>query len=218
MLKRKNIIKDNFISIETWRIFRIIREFTRAFKVLFAIDPAVSIFGSARLTPNNKYYEKAYQVAYKLSKKGYSIVTGGGGGIMEAANKGAKDANSKSIGLNIELSKEQIANKYLDISLKFRYFFCRKVMFVKYAKAFVFLPGGFGTMDEFFEIATLIQTKRIDTIPLILVGKKYWHNVIEYIKQNMLPFNMITETDMNIFYITDNPDKVVNIIEKFYNK
>jgi len=213
---KEGIIKDDLSSEEPWRIFRIMEEFMQGFKVLFKIGPAVSIFGSARLDAKDEYYKKSYTVAYKLAKAGYSIITGGGPGIMEAANKGAKSARGNSVGLSIELPISQKANKYIDTLLNFRYFFCRKVMFVKYAKATIFLPGGFGTMDEFFEIITLIQTKKVHKIPVILIGSKYWNNLLGWIRSDLLAGNLISKKDLGIFKITDSPQEAVDIIEKFY--
>lgn len=216
MTKQEGIIKDDLTSKEPWRVLRIMDEFVKGFEVLFKVGPAISIFGSSRIEPDNKYYKKAYRIAYELAGRGYGIITGGGPGIMEAANKGAKDANGKSIGLNIEVPVKQKPNKYIDTLLNFRYFFCRKVMFVKYTKGLIFLPGGFGTMDEFFEIITLIQTKRIDNIPVILVGCSFWKGLIKWIKQIMLSNNMISKSDLKNFNLTDSSKKAVEIIEDFY--
>lgn len=217
MIEQEGVIRDDLTSKEPWRIFRIMEEFINGFQVLFKVGSAVSIFGSSRAKPNNEYCKKAYQLSYKLAKKGYGIVTGGGPGIMEAANKGAKDAKGKSIGLNIKLPVQQKPNPYVDTLLNFKYFFCRKVMFVKYTKGLVFFPGGFGTMDEFFEIITLIQTKRIDEVPVVLIGFEYWDGLIKWIKKTMLSNNMISRSDLKIFHLTDSPQKAVNIIDRFYS-
>jgi uncharacterized protein (TIGR00730 family) len=193
-------------------------EFVEGFEELSEIGPAVTIFGSARTRPHHKYYKLAEQIAYKLAKARYAVITGAGSGIMEAANKGAKRANGESIGLNIDVPVVQKANSYVTKLLDFKYFFCRKVMFVKYAKAFVVLPGGFGTMDEFFEAITLIQTRRIAPFPVILVGKEYWQGLIGWLNSHMLKQNRIDKKDLDIFKITDDPDKVVEIIRNFYSR
>jgi uncharacterized protein (TIGR00730 family) len=208
----------NFIKEEPWRVFRIMSEFVEGFEELSEIGPAVTIFGSARTRPHHKYYKLAEQIAYKLAKARYAVITGAGSGIMEAANKGAKRANGESIGLNIDVPVVQKANSYVTKLLDFKYFFCRKVMFVKYAKAFVVLPGGFGTMDEFFEAITLIQTRRIAPFPVILVGKEYWQGLIGWLNSHMLKQNRIDKKDLDIFKITDDPDKVVEIIRNFYSR
>jgi len=171
---------------EPWRIFRIMAEFVEGFEELASVGPAVSIFGSARAKPGDKYYELARETASEVAKAGFAVITGGGGGIMEAANKGAAEAGGKSIGLNIELPVEQKPNKYQNLSMHFRYFFCRKVMFLKYANGFVVMPGGFGTMDEYFESLVLIQTLKQAYFPVILMSSKYWQGLIDWIKNVML--------------------------------
>ena len=203
-------------SEEPWRIFRIMAEFVEGFDELSTIGPAVSIFGSARIKPGEKYYELASDTAREIVKAGFAVITGGGGGIMEAANKGASDAGGKSIGLNIELPMEQKPNKYQNLSLNFRYFFCRKVMFSKYANGFIVMPGGFGTMDEFFESMVLIQTLKQAHFPVILMGTNFWSGLIEWIKEQMLDNNSyISPEDMDVFTIEDDPVKVAEIIVDF---
>ncbi len=213
-MNRKNQ-KNNFTSEDPWRIFRIMSEFVEGFDVLSKIGPAVSIFGSARTKQNNKYYKLATEIAAVLSKEGFAIVTGAGPGIMEAANKGAIKAKGKSIGLNIQVPIVQKPNKYIETLLDFRYFFCRKVMFVKYSNAFIIMPGGFGTMDELLEAITLIQTERIKLFPVILVGKEYWSGLIEWIKNKMLKDGNISKEDLRLFKISDDPKEIVSIIKNF---
>ena len=203
-------------SEEPWRIFRIMAEFVEGFDELTPIGPAVSIFGSARTEPGGKYYQLAVDTAKEVVKAGFAVITGGGGGIMEAANKGATEAGGKSIGLNIELPMEQKPNKYQNLSLNFRYFFCRKVMFLKYANGFVVMPGGFGTMDEFFESMVLIQTLKQAHFPVILMGSDFWSGLIEWVKDQMLKNNSyISPEDMDVFTIEDDPVKVAKIIVDF---
>jgi uncharacterized protein (TIGR00730 family) len=206
------------IADDSWRMFRIISEFVDGFEALGQIKKAVSIFGSARTQRNEKYYIAAEKVAYLLAKKGYAIITGGGGGIMEAANKGASEAKGISIGLNIELPHEQKPNPYANIQMGFRYFFARKVMFVKYASAFVAFPGGYGTMDEFFEAITLIQTHKIKPFPIVLFGKEYWSGLIKWIKTKLLQDDFISPGDDRLFDVVDTPEDVVKIILKKYKR
>jgi len=208
----------DFTQEETWRVFRIMSEFVDGFEELSKLGPAVTIFGSARSKPSDKYYKLTEKLAYKLAKAKYAVITGAGLGIMEAANKGAKKAGGKSIGLNIDVPVVQNPNKYITQLIDFRYFFCRKVMFVKYAKAFVVVPGGFGTMDEFFESITLIQTERIRPFPVILIGKEYWQGIMDWMKEHMLKKDLVRKKDLNIFKITDSPDEVLKIIKDFYKK
>lgn len=211
-------IKDDFTQEETWRIFRIMSEFVDGFEVLAELGKAVSIFGSSRTKPGTKYYKLAEEISYLLAKENYAIITGSGPGLMEAANKGAKRAKGKSIGLNIQLPLQQKPNKYVDMLLDFRYFFVRKVMFVKYAKAFVILPGGYGTLDEFTEAINLIQTQRIAQFPVILFNKEYWNGMVDWLKQVVLKNGCISKEDLNIFTVVDTPKEVVNAIIKFYEK
>ncbi len=208
--------KEDFTKEDTWRIFRIMSEFVDGFEVLSDVGQAVSIFGSARARPDSKFYKLAEEVAYQIAKAGYAIITGSGPGLMEAANKGAQRAGGQSIGLNIHLPCEQKPNKYVDTVLGFRYFFVRKVMFVKYAKAFVILPGGFGTLDEFFEAITLIQTKRISRFPVILFGRKYWAPLVDWLKQTVLTHGNIVQKDLDIFILVDEPQEAAKAIKKFY--
>ena len=203
---------------DPWRVFRIMAEFVDGFETLAKYQPAVTIFGSARTKKSEEYYKLAVDTSKKLVKSGFSVITGGGPGIMEAANKGALKANGNSIGLNIELPFEQKPNPFINIMLSYHYFFCRKVMFVKYATAFVIFPGGFGTLDEFFEALTLIQTQRIERFPVILVGKKYWKGLLSWLKNVMLENKYIDGDDMFIFKVTDDPAEVVTIINDFYQK
>ena len=225
---KKNIIENpihlkNWNEIKTsdsWQIFKIMSEFVNAFEKLAKIGPCVSIFGSARTKNNNLYYDLAEEIAIMLTKKGYGVITGGGNGIMEAGNKGAKKGKGKSVGLNIELPFEQKANKYIDSDklINFDYFFCRKVMFVKYAQGFIVMPGGFGTLDELFEALTLIQTKKIGKFPIVLVGKKYWKGLIDWIKDVMLKEKNIDKEDLNLFFLVDTAKEAVDKIDIFYNK
>ncbi|MFC1808625.1 TIGR00730 family Rossman fold protein [Candidatus Omnitrophota bacterium] len=200
---------------ETWRVFRIMAEFVDGFEFMSTTQPAISIFGSARTCATDKNYTLAKQIAFQLVKAGYSIITGGGPGIMEAANRGAKEAGGKSIGLNIQLPMEQKPNRFITHMLNFRYFFCRKVMFVKYARGFVIMPGGFGTLDEFFEAVTLIQTNRIEPFPVVLVGSAYWRGLLEWMKKVLLKQKSISKEDLEQFYVVDNPQDVVKIIKEF---
>jgi len=203
---------------ETWRIFRIMSEFVEGFEELSNVKRAVSIFGSARMSRNNHHYKAVMELAELLSKKGFSIITGGGPGIMEAGNRGAKKGKGLSIGLNIEIPKEQTPNKYQDKRLDFRYFFARKVMFVKYSVGYVITPGGFGTMDEFFEALTLMQTGKIRRFPIIMFGKDYWDDLLKWMRKTLIPAGTISKEDMSLFCITDDPEEVVRIIEESYEK
>jgi uncharacterized protein (TIGR00730 family) len=206
----ENPVKD------LWRIFRIMAEFTEGFEAMAEVGPAVSIFGSARTEPGDKYYELARQTAASLVKSDFAVITGGGGGIMEAANRGAAEAGGKSIGLNIDLPMEQIPNPYQNLAMHFRYFFCRKVMFLKYAHGFIVLPGGFGTMDEFFEALTLIQTLKQASFPVILMGSEYWAGLLQWIEEKMLvERGYISSEDTNLFKVVDNPEEATEIIVDF---
>ena len=201
---------------DLWRIFRVMAEFVEGFDELGSIGPAVSFFGSSRAKPEQHYYKLAQQTASEIAKAGFAIITGGGSGIMEAANKGAAEAGGKSIGLNIELPLEQVPNEYQNLSLHFRYFFCRKVMFLKYAHGFIVFPGGFGTMDEFFESLVLIQTLKQASFPVILMGSEYWQGLIKWMKEKMLKeYNHISPEDMNVFTVLDDPQAATKIIVDF---
>jgi uncharacterized protein (TIGR00730 family) len=211
----KQYVIDDLSAKESWRIFRIISEFVDGIEHLQEIYPAVSVFGSASITETDPVYEMGRKVGRLLAENGFSVVTGGGPGAMEATNRGAFEAKGKSVGLNIHLPKEQKSNPYTSISIDFRYFFIRKVMFVKYAVAYVILPGGFGTMDELFEAMTLIQTNRIKPFPVILLGKDYWKDLIAWIKKTMLmKHRMICPDDMDLFQCVDDPAAAVAAIKR----
>jgi uncharacterized protein (TIGR00730 family) len=204
---------------DLWRIFRVMAEFTEGFQELASVGPAVSIFGSARLAPRHKYYKLAETTARKLAQAGFAIITGGGGGVMEAANKGAAQAGGRSIGLNIELPQEQIPNDFQNLSLHFRYFFVRKVMFLKYAHGFIAFPGGYGTMDEFFESAVLIQTLKQAHFPVVLMAGEYWDGLIRWMKEKMLTeHGFISPEDLLVYTVADDPDEAVKIIVDFRQK
>jgi len=214
---KKLLMQDDFKREDTWRIFRIMSEFVDGFEVLSKIGKAVTIFGSARAKPGTKFYKLAEEVAYHIAKAKYAVITGSGPGLMEAANKGAQRAGGHSIGLNIHLPCEQKPNKYVDTVLGFRYFFVRKVMFVKYAKAFVILPGGYGTLDEFFEAITLIQTERIAKFPVILFNRQYWKPLLEWLKKTVYSHSHVDQSDLNLFIVVDEPKEVAQAIKKFYS-
>lgn len=209
-------IKDHVFSKESWKMFQIMAEFVEGFERLAHLSKTVSLFGSARSKPDSKYYKKAEIIAYKLSEAGFAIVTGGGPGIMEAANKGASKGPAPTVGLNIELPHEETSNSYQDISLKFRHFFSRKVMFVKYASAYVVLPGGFGTLDELAEILTLIQTGKSRRIPIILVEKEFWNGLFKWLNDTMVAQNMINAVDLELVQFIEDPDEIVSAINNFY--
>jgi uncharacterized protein (TIGR00730 family) len=208
-------------TTDSWRVFKIISELVEGYEKLARIGPCVSIFGSARTHQNDKYYKLAEEIAFNLTQKGYGIITGGGPGIMEAANKGARRGNGRSVGINIDLPFEQHPNPYIDSDklITFDHFFVRKVMFMKYAQGFIVLPGGFGTFDELFEAITLIQTRKIGKFPIILVGKKYWSGLMEWIKEEMLTEeHTISDADLEIFSVVDTADEAVDTIVKFYSR
>ena len=208
-------------SHDSWEIFKIMGEFVEGFERLSRIGPCVSIFGSARTNLNNQYYTIAEELAFQLTKNKFGVITGGGPGIMEAGNKGAKRGGGKSVGLNIVLPFEQMPNSYIDNDkiINFDYFFVRKVMFIKYAQGFIVLPGGFGTLDEMFEALTLIQTKKSGKFPVILIGKSFWSGLLNWIKDVLLKEeNNISEEDMDLIKIVDNPDEAVHLINNFYKK
>ena len=204
--------QDEFTRTDTWRVFRIMGEFVEGFDELATITRGVSIFGSARTRPDNPQYKAAQETASLLSRAGFAVITGGGPGIMEAANRGAFEAGGLSIGCNIELPFEQYANPYLTRSLTFKYFFVRKTMFVKYSTAFIIFPGGFGTLDELFEALTLIQTRKIKNFPVVLFGSDYWGGMVEWVKGFMLSEGKIAENDLKLLHLTDSPAEAVEIV------
>ncbi len=206
---------------DSWAIFKIMGEFVNGFEKMSRIGPCVSIFGSARTKPDNKYYMLAENISKRIVEAGYGVITGGGPGIMEAGNKGAHLGGGTSVGLNIDLPFEQHDNPYIDSdkNLDFDYFFVRKVMFVKYSQGFVVMPGGFGTLDELFEAITLIQTKKIERFPIIMVGKEFWQGVIDWIKITLLEkFENVSATDLDLIHLVDTEDEVINILDEFYKK
>jgi uncharacterized protein (TIGR00730 family) len=209
--------KDKY-SEEAWRIFRIMAEFVDGFETLEKIEKAITIWGSARVKEDDIWYKKAVETAKLLAQKGYTIITGGGPGIMEAANKGASEIGAESIGLNIELPEEQKPNPYIKTLISFRYFFTRKVMFIKYTKGFIIFPGGFGTLDEFTEAITLIQTKRIHKFPVVLMDEEYWDGFIKWMSDILLKRGYIDKEDLKIFKVVNEPEEAVKIIENFYKK
>ena len=215
MTKRKRDAQDLKME-DPWRVFRIMAEFVDGFHELSEVGPAVSIFGSARTKETNPWYKQAEKTAALLAQKGYAVITGAGPGIMEAGNKGAAKVKGNSIGLNIDLPYEQKPNRYVKRLISFHYFFCRKFMFVKYAEAYVIFPGGFGTLDEFFESTTLIQTGRMGKFPVILYGSKFWGGLIDWFKQSVLKEKNIDSEDLNIFQVVDTPEGVIEAIKKFY--
>jgi len=205
---------------DLWSVFKIMGEFVEGYDKLFKIGPCVSIFGSARSNPGDRYYELAMETANMVTQQGFGVITGGGPGIMEAANKGASMGKGKSVGLGISLPHEQGVNQFVDpdYEIDFNYFFARKVMFVKYAQGFIVFPGGFGTLDEFFEALTLIQTSKISRFPIILMGSEYWEGLVSWIKGNMVEAGTISPGDIDLFHLTDEPREAVNIICDFYKK
>ena len=203
---------------DTWTVFKIMGEFVEGFETLRPVWPAVSIFGSARVGRHHPYYRLAVDVARALSDAGFSVITGGGGGIMEAANSGADQGRGRSIGLNIKLPNEQVANDFADTVIHFNYFFARKVMFVKYACGFVGLPGGYGTMDEIFEALTLRQTRKIRDFPVVLLGTNYWQGLLDWMEECLVSEKMITRRDFGLLRVTDDVDEVVQLIERSYAK
>lgn len=213
-MSEKQYLIDEFNTKDSWRILKILAEFVDGFEELSDVYPCVSIFGSARVSPGEDTYEKTTHIAKKLAENGFNILTGGGPGIMEAANKGAKEGGGKSVGLNIHLPMEQKPNSFANIKLEFKYFFVRKVMFIKYAQAYIGMPGGFGTLDEIFEAMTLIQTKRIKPFPVILVGSDYWIDLWEWVHKSLLVKNLVSPEDMDLVTILDDPDEVVKIIKR----
>ena len=215
MDEKNQFVVDALSIEESWRIFRIMAEFVEAIETLSRVKNAVSIFGSARTTPDDPYYQKAETLSRLLAERGFGVITGGGPGIMEAANKGAAGAGGQSVGMNIRLPLEQKPNPYANISIDYKYFFTRKVMFVKYAMAYVVMPGGFGTLDELFEALTLLQTKRIKAFPVILMGSEYWKGLIDWLKKTALRNNKISATDLELFQVIDDPEEAVKHIQKY---
>jgi uncharacterized protein (TIGR00730 family) len=213
MAERQYLIDDMTVT-DSWRLFRIIAEFVDGFETLAEVQPAVSIFGSKCMCPDNPTYEKAVQLAKLLAQNGFTVITGGGSGIMEAANKGAMEGGGKSVGLNIDLPTEEPPNAYTNIPLSFRYFFVRKVMFVKYAVAYIIFPGGFGTLDELFEAITLIQTAKIKPFPVILVERDYWQGLLDWIKGTLLKAQHISPQDLEIMQVIDDPNEIVKYIKR----
>lgn len=205
---------------DSWQIFKIMAEFVDGFEKLAKIGPCVSIFGSARTPEDNTYYQMSVQIARLLADRGYGVISGGGPGIMEAANRGAYEMGGKSVGLNIELPFEQFHNKYIDRDkiLDFNYFFVRKVMFMKYSQGYIVMPGGFGTMDELFEAITLIQTGKIARFPIVLVGSEYWGGLLEWVKNTMLKAGNISEEDLNLYRLVDTAEEAAEHIFRFYDK
>ena len=215
MVAEKQYLVDALSIEESWRIFRIMAEFVESIEELSTLGNAVSIFGSARVKPGDLWYQKAEYLARRLVEKGFSVITGGGPGVMEAANKGAAEGGGKSVGINIHLPFEQKPNPYANISLDYKYFFIRKVMFIKYAVAYVILPGGYGTMDELTEALTLIQTRRIKSFPVILLGTDYWKGLMDWLSDTMLKEDKILPEDLDLIRITDDPDEAVRYIQRF---
>ena len=217
---KKNLINgkypiDDFKTGESWRLFKIMGEFVEGIDSLHNLGPAVSIFGSARTKPDHLYYTKACELAALFAENNYAVITGGGPGIMEAANKGASDFDVDSIGLNINLPFEQEPNPYATTQIEFKYFFVRKVMFLKYAQGYIIMPGGFGTLDELFETITLIQTQRIKKMPIILAGTEFWSGLVDWIKERLLGEFMISEADMDLFHLLDDPDDILKVVREF---
>ncbi len=217
---KNNEKKPPTTSLDAWRVFRIISEFVDGFETMTNIGPSVTIFGSARTPPDHVYYKQGIEVGKKIAQKGFAVITGGGPGLMEAANRGAQEGKGISCGISITLPFEAEPNKYIHpkYRLDFRYFFVRKVMFVRYAQAFVFLPGGYGTLDELFEVLTLIQTEKIRPIPIFLFGSKYWHGLTEWLHKTVLAERNLDSKDLALFTVTDDPDAIASAIEKHFRE
>lgn len=209
--------RDNALTRDSWKIFQIMSEFVEGFQQLADISPSVSIFGSARFKPDNPWFTETEALSRMLSDSGFAVVSGGGPGVMEAANRGAFAGKSASVGLNIKLPHEQSGNPFQDISLNFKYFFARKVMFVKYASAYIIMPGGFGTLDEMAEILTLVQTGKSKRIPIILYGSEFWSGLVEWFQDTLVSEGTISKTDLDLFTITDDPQVAINTIFDFYD-
>lgn len=215
IIKEPKYCLDNTVVGDSWRMFRIMAEFVDGFDAMSAIDvPAVTIYGSARTPADDKYYILADAIASGLAKSGYCVITGGGPGIMEAANKGAAEAGGLSVGLNIDLPHEQDGNPFANLPLDFKYFFVRKVMFMKYSMGFVCMPGGFGSLDELFEALTLIQTERIKPFPIVLVGSEFWSGLVDWLREKLLGHGNISEEDLDLFVVLDDADEVVNYLKQ----
>jgi uncharacterized protein (TIGR00730 family) len=210
--------RPEFLDSDPWRSLRILSEFVEGFDAMAAVGPAVSVFGSARTKPNHRYYRQARELGRMLAKAGYGVITGGGPGIMEAANRGCQEGGGLSVGCNIELPMEQGLNPYVDLGVEFRYFFARKVMFVKYADAFVIFPGGYGTLDELFEALTLIQTHKVRDFPVILMGTEYWTGMIDWIRASLLAEAAINPEDVDLLRLTDDPEEAVTIIGAYQDR
>ncbi|GMQ77181.1 MAG: TIGR00730 family Rossman fold protein [Gammaproteobacteria bacterium] len=214
----ESVAPSRIMSRESWKIFQIMAEFVAGFEHLSQIQPSVSIFGSSRIAPGHAYYALTEQITRMLSDSGFTVISGGGPGLMEAANRGAFDGKSPSVGLNIHLPHEQITNEFQDISLSFQHFFARKVMFVKYAKAYVVMPGGFGTLDELVEALTLIQTGKSVRMPIILVHSPFWVGLVDWFKQTLVAEGMISPQDLELFEVVDEPREVLDAIFRFYER
>ena len=217
-MAEKQFLIDDFKLGESWRLFRIIGEFVEGVEALHDLGPAVSIFGSARISPPDPIYQQTERLARLFAEEGFAIITGGGGGVMEAANRGAAEAGGQSVGLNIRLPHEQVPNPHANLRLEFKYFFVRKVMFVKYASAYIAMPGGFGTLDELFEAITLIQTHRIKPLPVILVGSDYWGGLVGWIRERLLASGMIGAADLDIVQVLDDPQEIVAAVKAALTK
>ena len=217
-LLRRPTRRPDFLDSDPWRSLRILSEFVEGFDALASVGPAVSVFGSARTKSNHRYYRQARQLGRRLAEAGYAVITGGGPGIMEAANRGCQEGGGLSVGCNIELPMEQGLNRYVDLGVEFRYFFARKVMFVKYADAFVIFPGGYGTLDELFEALTLIQTRKVQDFPVILMGTDYWTGMIEWIRGSLLAEAAINPEDVDLLRLTDDPEEAVTIIGAYQDR
>jgi uncharacterized protein (TIGR00730 family) len=213
-MTEQQYLLDAFNAGDSWRLFKIMSEFVEGFETLKDVHPCVSIFGSARTKPDDPVYTQTVDIARKLAKSGFNIITGGGGGIMEAGNKGATEGGAQSVGLNIKLPFEQEPNPFANLQIEFNYFFVRKVMFIKYAQAYIGMPGGFGTLDEIFEAMTLIQTKRIKPFPVILVGTDYWGGLLDWIKTTLLDRALISPDDLDLIHVLDDSDAVVKTIKQ----
>ncbi len=211
-------INDSLMARESWKVFQVMAEFVEGYERLVHIPPSVSIFGSARLQPGHRWYELTYKTAKALSEAGFSVVSGGGPGLMEAANKGAKEGPSLSVGLNIVLPNEENSNAFQDISIRFRHFFTRKVMLVKYASAYVVMPGGFGTLDELVEILTLIQTGKTRKIPVVLAVETYWRDLLKWFKSQLVAEGTIREEDLELYQVANTPEEIVEAVQAFYRE